>query len=123
MLGRLLRAYFRDYGSHMAPGARFASEPVFPQGPYGVFVSGRASLGANCTICQQVTIRSGASPETEVPGAATIGDNCFIGAGARVIGGVHIGDNVRISANCVVTADVPDNSVVLSPPPHVAAQS
>lgn len=37
----------------------------------------------------------------------------FIGAGANIIGGVTIGNNVRIGANCTVTKDVPDNSVVV----------
>lgn len=44
-----------------------------------------------------------------------IGDNVFIGCGAKIIGGVHVGNNVCIGANCVVTKDIPDNSTVVMP--------
>ncbi len=46
--------------------------------------------------------------------AATIGDNCYIGSGAKIVGNVKIGNNVRIGANAVVYQDVPDNCVVVS---------
>lgn len=41
-------------------------------------------------------------------GAPTIGDNVYIGPGAKIFGAIHIGNNVRIGANCVVLEDVPD---------------
>jgi len=47
-------------------------------------------------------------------GAPEIGDNCYIGAGAKIVGNVKIGNNVRVGANAVVYQDVPDNSAVLS---------
>lgn len=42
-----------------------------------------------------------------------IGDNCFIGCSAKILGGIHIGDNVKIGANAVVIKDVPDNCTVV----------
>ena len=42
-----------------------------------------------------------------------IGDNVFIGAGAKIIGNIKIGNNVKIGANCVVVEDIPDNSTVV----------
>lgn len=47
-------------------------------------------------------------------GAATIGDNVFIGAGTKIIGSVKIGNNVTIGQNCVITKDIPANSVVVN---------
>lgn len=47
-------------------------------------------------------------------GAAVIGDNVFIGAGTKIIGAVKIGNNVIIGQNCVITKDVPDNSIVVN---------
>lgn len=38
----------------------------------------------------------------------TIGGNVFIGCGAYVFGNIHVGNNVKIGANCVVVKDVPD---------------
>ena len=52
-------------------------------------------------------------------GAPTIGNNCLIGAGAKIIGNVHIGDNVRIGANAIVVDDVPDNCTVVMNKPRV----
>ena len=42
-----------------------------------------------------------------------IGDNCKIGAGAKILGKIKIGDNVTIGANTVVTKDIPDNCTVV----------
>lgn len=47
-------------------------------------------------------------------GAARIGSNVFIGAGTKIIGPVTIGDNVTIGQNCVITKDIPANSVVVN---------
>lgn len=47
-------------------------------------------------------------------GAATIGNNVFIGAGTKIIGNITIGDNVIIGQNCVITKDVPSNSIVVN---------
>ena len=52
-------------------------------------------------------------------GYPVIGDNVYIGPGAKVIGNVYVGNNVAIGANCVVTKNVPDNSVVVGIPGNV----
>lgn len=114
LLVKLYGALQYEYGSSVAWDARFASEPCFPHGPMCVFISGGARIGRNAVIFQQVTIGSNTLAGSPGFGAPEIGDNCYIGAGAKVIGKVRIGDNVRIAANAVVYKDVPDNSVVLS---------
>ena len=53
-----------------------------------------AKIGKNCTIFHQVTIGSNTLEGSKHYGAPTIGDNCFIGAGAKIIGKVKVGDNV-----------------------------
>ncbi|MFC2064935.1 serine O-acetyltransferase [Chloroflexota bacterium] len=55
----------------------------------------------------------------EREGYPVIGDNVYIGPGAKIIGKVHVGNNVAIGANCVVTKDVPDNAVVAGVPGRV----
>lgn len=75
-----------------------------------IFVSGEAELGDNCNLSQGVTIgRSG----TGVP---KIGDNCYIGAGAIIIGGVTIGKNSRIGALALVNKSFPDSSLIVGNP-------
>lgn len=71
-------------------------------------------IGRNCWINQQVTI--GYSDKTHCP---YIGDNVGIKAGAKVIGGVTIGDDVIIGANAVVVKDVPSHSIVAGVPARV----
>jgi serine O-acetyltransferase len=57
--------------------------------------------------------------DSDKKGAPIIGDNCYIGAGAKIIGRVSVGNNVRIGANAVVVKDVPDNCVVVNQPSRV----
>lgn len=78
--------------------------------PYGVIIHGAAQIGRGCTIMQQVTIGS----NHRHPGvAAIIGDRVYIGAGAKIIGGVNIGNDAVVGANAVVTRDVPVGAVVV----------
>jgi len=87
--------------------AVFDSPPVLPHGISGIHISGNAHIGQNCVIFHQVTIGSTKN------GAPRIGDDCFIGCGATIIGNVKIGNNVRIGANCTVVTDIPDDSTVV----------
>ena len=48
-----------------------------------------------------------------------IGDNVYIGVGAKVLGNIRIGNNVKIGANAVVIKDVPDNATVVGVPARV----
>jgi serine O-acetyltransferase len=54
-------------------------------------------------------------------GYPIIGDNVYIGPGAKLVGRVHIGRNVAIGANCVVTCDVPDNAVIVGVPGRIVS--
>lgn len=70
---------------------------------YGtIVVHANAKIGRNCRLQEGVTIgASGGSHE-----AAEIGDNCYFGSGAKVIGAVRIADDVAVGANAVVTRDI-----------------
>lgn len=83
----------------------------------GIVVNENAIIGKNCNISHQVTI--GKSNRGAKKGYPVIGDCVYIGPGAKIIGNVHIGNNVAIGANCVVTKDIPDNSVVVGVPGRV----
>ena len=85
----------------------------FPHGLCGIFISGGATIGKNCTIFHHVTIGSNTLEDSKHRGAPTIGDNVFIGAGAKIIGNVKIGDNVRIGAGAIVVKDIEDNATVV----------
>lgn len=81
----------------------------------------KSRIGKNCNISQGVTL--GVVNRGENKGYPTIGDDVYIGPGAKIVGSVNIGNNVAIGANCVVTKDVPDNSVVVGIPGKVISQN
>lgn len=69
----------------------------------GIFV--RCQAGRNLTVTQDVTI--GSKGAGKAGGWPVLGDNIYIGSGAKIIGEIHIGDDVVIGANTTVTVDVP----------------
>jgi serine O-acetyltransferase len=77
-------------------------------------------IGKNCTILQGATIGSNLFKARYK--LATVGDNVLIGAGAKIIGPIKIGNNVTIGANSVITKDIPDNVVVAGSPAKVVSQ-
>lgn len=78
---------------------------------YGcIVVSGGAKIGSNCRIHEGVTIGA-TNGESE---AAVIGDNCFIGSGAKIIGKVELANNVAIGAGAVVVKSFKENNVSLA---------
>lgn len=101
-----LRKLSYKTGFQMAPNVIGPGVTIFHYGP--IICNAKARIGANATLNPNITIGH------KVPGgpAPIIGDNVFIGSGARVIGGVHVGNNVTIAPNAVVTHDVEDNVVV-----------
>lgn len=83
----------------------------------GIIVSSRAVIGDNCNISQNVTV--GVANRGKNKGYPTIGNNIYIGPGAKIFGSIKIGDNAAIGANCVVTKDIPNNAVVVGVPGKV----
>lgn len=100
----------------------FDNKPVFPHGISNIYISKDAHIGKNCVIFQQVTIGSNSLSDSKGFGAPEIGDNVYIGAGAKIIGGIRILDNVRIGANCVVVTDIPSNSTVVLEHPRIISR-
>ena len=118
---RIENKYNADLGiSYHDPSAFFGSKPYLPHGLNGIVISRKAHIGSNATILHQVTIGirmvASKSNRPEDAGAPVIGDNVFIGAGAKIIGNIHIGNNVIIGANAVVTKDIPDDHTVIGNP-------
>jgi serine O-acetyltransferase len=79
----------------------------------GIVVSGYARFGANCRIRNGVVV---GLKNVEQPIAPVFGDNVDIGAGAKVLGPIRIGNNVCIGANAVVLCDVPDDHLAVGVP-------
>jgi serine O-acetyltransferase len=79
----------------------------------GIIVSGYATFGDNCRIRNGVVVGLRRVEEKVAP---AIGNNVDIGAGAKLLGPIRIGDNVLIGANAVVLCDVPDNCIAIGVP-------
>lgn len=73
-----------SFGHRINHNPHFASIPSLPHGLRGIFIANNAVIGHGCTIYQQVTIGQKCPNDYSAP---TIGDNCLIGAGAKIIGG------------------------------------
>jgi serine O-acetyltransferase len=80
---------------------------------YGVVINSSVRGGSNVKLEHLVTI---GAERDESP---VLGDNVFIGAGAKIVGGVRIGSNVKIGANAVVVSDIPDNCTAVGIPAKV----
>lgn len=99
-----------DVGTSVGPGLYI--------GHFGcIVVNGSAIIGKNFNISQGVTI--GQSNRGMRQGVPVIGDNVYIGPGAKIFGSIKIGNNVAIGANAVVTKDVPDDGVAVGIPAKV----
>jgi serine O-acetyltransferase len=102
------RIYLR-FGLEIAVGQDIGGGLYIPH-PVGtaMFVT---RMGRNCAVIGQVTI--GMRNEWGFP---TLGDNVYVGAGARVLGTITLGDGVIVGANAVVLEDVPPDTVVVGIP-------
>lgn len=81
--------------------------------PNGVVIHPDAVIGPNCLLFQQVTI-GGGSPSR--PGVPTLAGHVDVGAGAKLLGGIHVGEHAVIGANAVVTCDVPAGAWMVGVP-------
>jgi len=79
----------------------------------GIVISGDTVIGDDVIVRNGVTL---GLRRTGVVGAPIIGNRVDIGTGAKILGPVHIGDDVAIGANAVVLADVPSNSIAVGVP-------
>lgn len=80
---------------------------------YATIIAPR-KIGKNCWVNQGVTI--GYTNDDDCP---TLGDNVTVYAGAKILGDVHVGNNVVVAANAVVVKDVEDNCIVGGVPAKV----
>jgi serine O-acetyltransferase len=110
--GWVQRQIYRRYGLEIKVGGDIAGG-LYIAHPIGTVIS-PLRIGKNCTIIASVTI--GMRNEWEFP---ALGDDVFVGAGARVLGGIEIGDGAMIGANAVVIHDIPAGATAVGIPARV----
>lgn len=116
-LARLLSQINRFFTQiEIHPGAQIGKNLLIDHGS-GVVIGETTIIGDNCTIYQGVTL--GGTGKEKGKRHPTIGNNVFIGSGAKVLGNITIGDNVKIGANSVVLKNIPQNSTAVGIPAKV----
>jgi len=113
MLSQLMRWFT---GVEIHPGARIGKELFIDHG-MGVVIGETAEIGDGCTLYHGVTL--GGTTWQREKRHPTLGDNVVVGAGAKILGPIHVGDNARIGSNSVVVKDVPANATVVGIPGRV----
>ena len=103
-------------GADIPINSRLGGGLMLPH-PNGIVIHPDASVGPNCLILQQVTLGFGRG------GVPTVGAGVDIGAGAKLLGGLHVGNYAAIAAMAVVTRDVPERALVMGIPARVVRQA
>lgn len=103
-------------GIEIHPGAIIGKNLFIDHG-MGVVIGETSIIGDNVTLYQGATLGGRGNPSTKGQKRhPTLGNNVIIGAGAKVIGDIFIGNNSLVGANSVVSHDVPDNTTVAGIP-------
>jgi serine O-acetyltransferase len=117
LLARLISQMMRFFtGIEIHPGATLGHGFFIDHG-MGVVIGETAEVGNNVTLYHGVTL--GGTSLHKTKRHPTIGDHVVIGAGAKVLGAITIGNNSRIGANAVVIKSTPPDSVVVGVPGQV----
>lgn len=103
-------------GIEIHPGARIGRRFFIDHGE-GVVIGETAIVGDDVLIYQQVTL--GGTGKELGKRHPTLGNNVIIGAGAKVLGNITVGDYVRVGAGSVVIEDVPEYSTVVGIPGRI----
>ncbi|RMG73745.1 MAG: cysteine--tRNA ligase, partial [Nitrospirae bacterium] len=103
-------------GIEIHPAARIGPGFFIDHG-MGVVIGETTEIGENCLLYQGVTL--GGTGKEKGKRHPTLGNNVVVGAGAKVLGAIRIGDYVKIGANAVVLRSVPDYSIVVGVPGRV----
>ena len=116
-LGKLISYYSRKKtGIEIHPAAKIGRLFFIDHG-MGVVIGETTEIGNNVTLYQGVTL--GGTGKDTGKRHPTIGDNVVIGAGAKILGPISIGNNVKVGADSVVLKDVPSRVTVVGVPARV----
>jgi serine O-acetyltransferase len=117
LLPRLINSFFLRiiFSCRIGLGAKIGKGVCLAYGGLGTVIHHKAVIGNNVYIGSNVTI-GGTNRQSIFP---TIGDNCLISTGVRIIGPISIGKNCVIGANAVVVDNIPDNCCAVGIPAKV----
>lgn len=103
-------------GIEIHPAAQIGRRLFIDHG-IGIVIGATTIIGDDCLLYQGVTL--GGTGKDKGKRHPTVGNRVIVGAGAKVLGNIKIGDNVRIGAGSVVIQDVPEHSTVVGVPARI----
>ena len=107
-------------GIEIHPGAKIGAG-VFIDHGMGLVIGETSIIGDNCLLYQGVTL--GGTGKSSGKRHPTLRENVVVGAGAKILGAIEVGENTRIGAGSVVLRDVGPNSTVVGVPGRVIHKS
>ena len=120
-LARALSQFARHMtGIEIHPGATIGRRLFIDHGT-GVVIGETTVIGDDCTIYQGVTL--GGTGKDKGKRHPTLGNHVMVGSGAKVLGPIEIGNDVRIAAGAVVLSDIPDHSTAVGVPARVVRRN
>ncbi len=121
LIGRLISQFTRAFtGIEIHPGAQIGKGLFIDHG-MGVVIGETTIIGDNVTLYHGVTL--GGVSISKGKRHPTLGNNVVVGAGAKILGNILLGEGSRVGANAVVVKSVPVNSVVVGVPGQVVVRS
>ena len=118
LLARIVSSISRSYtGVDIHPGARLGRR-LFIDHANGVVIGETTKIGTDCVLFHQVTL--GGVSMSKGKRHPTLGGRVMVGAGAKVLGPIHVGSDARIAANAVVVRDVPAGCSAIGVPARVS---
>ncbi|WP_018231431.1 serine O-acetyltransferase [Thioalkalivibrio thiocyanodenitrificans] len=106
-------------GIEIHPGARIGRRFFIDHG-MGVVIGETAEIGEDCTLYHGVTL--GGTSWKQGKRHPTLGNRVVVGAGAKILGPLHVGDDARVGSNAVVLKDVPAGATVVGIPGRVISK-
>ncbi|QNK39224.1 serine O-acetyltransferase [Caproicibacter fermentans] len=103
-------------GIEIHPGAKIGKGLFIDHG-MGVVIGETSEIGDYCTLYQGVTL--GGTGKDHGKRHPTLGSNVLVGAGAKILGPFHVGDNARVAAGAVVLEEVPANATAVGVPARI----
>lgn len=116
-LARLLSQIARWFtGIEIHPGAKIGRRFFIDHG-MGVVIGETAEIGDDCTLYHGVTL--GGTTWKKEKRHPTLGNSVVVGAGAKILGPITVGDNARVGSNSVVVKDVPAGATIVGIPGRI----
>lgn len=115
---------FLVFNSYIPSSATIGANTRFAYGGIGVVIHSDAIIGEGCLLGQGITIGAKeAFASVNANKCPEIGDNCYISAGARIIGDIKIGSSCIVGASSVVTKSFSDNAIIIGVPAKIHGET